>query len=259
MPALFIHRTLGSVLVVAVIAAAGSRPVALRAETRPINVEQSTLTVFVYKSGLFSAFADNHIIKAPIASGSMSEDAPLSVELTVHAGDLRALDPNLAPDRRADVQARMVSADVLDVARFPDITFTSTAIQPAGTDRWSVTGRLTIHGQARSITFPVARVNGRYQGEVAIKQRDFGIEPIRIAGGAVKVKDEMKVQFDIAPHHGSVALWPSQQPLFVVRAAAPDGLGFAAFAAFALIGGASTASGRTVPARLRREWRAAPQ
>ena len=62
----------------------------------------------------------------------------------------------------------------------------------------SVTGRLTIHGQTRSITFPVARVNGRYQGEVAIKQRDFGIEPIRIAGGAVKVKDEMKVQFDIA-------------------------------------------------------------
>ena len=198
MPSPVIHRALCPALAAAVIVAAGWRPVVLRAETGPINVEQSTLTVFVYKSGLFSAFADNHIIKAPIARGSISEVAPLSVEVTVHSADLRALDPNLAPDRRADVQARMISAEVLDVAKFPDITFTSTAIEPAGTDRWTVTGKLTIHGQTRSIAFPVARVNGRYRGEVAIKQRDFGIEPIRIAGGAVKVKDEMKVQFEIA-------------------------------------------------------------
>src|SRR5206468_2383955 len=67
----------------------------LLAETRPINVEDSTLTVFVYKSGLFSAFADNHIVKAPIVSGTISDEAPLSVELTVHSAGLRALDPNL--------------------------------------------------------------------------------------------------------------------------------------------------------------------
>ena len=72
-----------------------------------------------------------------------------------------------------------------------------TSIEPLGADRWQVTGRLTLHGQARTITFAVARVNSRYRGDVAIKQRDFGIEPIRVAGGTVKVKDELKVQFDI--------------------------------------------------------------
>jgi len=169
----------------------------LSAETRPINADQSTLTVFVYKSGLFSAFADNHTVKAPVASGSISDQAPLSVELTVHSSALRVLDPDLSADKRADVQARMLSADVLDVARFPEITFASTAIEPSGAGRWTVTGRLTIHGQTRSTTFPVTLANGRYHGEVAIKQRDFGIEPIRIACGAVKVKDELKVQFDI--------------------------------------------------------------
>ncbi len=182
----------------AVFVAAALMPARGRAETVPINTEQSTLSVFVYKSGLFSAFADNHIIKAPIAAGSLSDQPPLAVEVTVRAADLRVLDPGLAADRRAEVQARMLSADVLDAMKFPDITFTSTAIERAGDLRWNVTGRLTIHGQSRAIAFPVALVDGRYRGEVAIKQRDFGIEPIRIAAGAVKVKDELKIQFEIA-------------------------------------------------------------
>jgi polyisoprenoid-binding protein YceI len=129
----------------------------LWAENRPIDTERSTLTVLVSKSGLFSAFADNHVISAPL----------------------------------------LVGLEVLDVAKFPCIQFASTTIDPAGTDRWQVTGHLTIHGQAQTITFPVVRVSATYRGEVAIKQRDFGIEPIKVAGGTVKVKDELRVQFEI--------------------------------------------------------------
>ena len=169
----------------------------VRAEPRPIDVEHSTLTVFVYKSGLFSAFADNHVISAPIAAGSISEESPLAIDVMVRSSALRVLDPGLSSDRRAEVQARMLGAEVLDVAMFPDITFASTTVEPAGADRWNATGRLTIHGQARVIMLPVVRANGRYRGEVVIKLRDFGIEPITVAGGAVKVKDELKVQFEI--------------------------------------------------------------
>ena len=169
----------------------------VRGESRPIDVEHSTLTVFVYKSGLFSAFADNHVISAPIARGSISEESPLTIDVMVRSTDLRVLDPGLSSDRRAEVQARMLGSEVLDAAKFPDITFASTAVDPAGTDHWSVTGRLTIHGQTRTIAFSVVRVSGKYRGEVVIKQRDFGIEPIRVAGGAVKVKDELKVQFEV--------------------------------------------------------------
>jgi polyisoprenoid-binding protein YceI len=168
-----------------------------QAETRPIDTGHSTLTVFVYKSGLFSAFADNHVIKAPLASGSISEESSPRVELAVHAADLSVIDPGVSADRRAEVQTRMLGPEVLDTAKFPDITFTSETIVPAGKDRWNVNGRLTIHGQTRAITFFVTRVNGRYRGDVAIKQRDFGIEPITIAGGTVKVKDELKIQFDL--------------------------------------------------------------
>ena len=170
----------------------------LGADSRPIDTERSTLTVLVYKSGLFSAFADDHIIRAPIASGSISADAPLAVAIAVRSDTLKVLDPKLAADKRAEVQTRMLSAEVLDTAQYPEIAFKSTMVEPAGTDRWTVTGTLTLHGQSRPITFPVVRREGRYHGTATLKQRDFGIQPISIAGGTVKVKDELKIEFDIA-------------------------------------------------------------
>ena len=167
------------------------------AETRPIDAGRSTLTVLVYKSGLFSAFAADHVIQAPIATGSVSPDAPLGVEISVQSANLQVLDPGLAAGSRAEVLARMLGPEVLDSARYPDIVFTSTAIESVGPDRWTVTGRLSIHGVTRPTTFSVALRDGRYRGTAVLKQRDFGIEPISIVGGTVRVKDELKVEFDI--------------------------------------------------------------
>jgi polyisoprenoid-binding protein YceI len=182
----------------AAVAMLSTAPAAV-AQTRPINLERSTLTVLVYKSGLFSAFADDHVISAPIASGSLSEAVPLSIEIAVRAASLKVLDPKLSESRRAEVQTRMLSPEVLDPVKYVDITFASTAVVSAGADKWTVTGQLAIHGQTRTITFTVARQDGAYRGTVPVKQSDFGISPISIGGGTVKVKDEVKVQFEIVP------------------------------------------------------------
>jgi YceI-like domain len=187
----------GSHVAVAFLALGVSAPV--RAENRPINTERSTLTVMVYKSGFFSAFADDHVIRAPIASGSISTDAPLGVDISVPSASLTVLDPSLPANKRSEVQTRMLGPEVLDSAKFPEIAFTATTIGAAGADRWTVTGRLTIHGQTRPITFSVALRDGHYLGTVDLKQRDFGIQPISIVGGTVKVKDELKIEFDIVP------------------------------------------------------------
>jgi hypothetical protein len=167
-------------------------------ETRPIDLEQSSLTVKVSKSGLFAAFADNHLIHAPIANGSISVDPPLAIDVTIRSGDLRVIDPNLSPAQRTAVQVRMLSPEVLDITKYPEISFASTTIAPTGPDRWQVNGHLAFHGQMRTITFPVVHANGKYRGDVVIRQRDFGMEPITVAGGTVKVKDEITVQFEIA-------------------------------------------------------------
>ena len=171
---------------------------ATQATAGPLDVRNSRLTVFVYKAGLFSAFADNHVISAPIASGTITTTPTPRIELAVNAADLVPLDPDLDPAKRAEVRTRMLGEEVLDTGKFPTITFASTAIEPAGPDRWNVSGRLTIHGVTRAVTIAVARADRVYRGETRIRQRDFGITPIRIAGGTVSVKDELKVEFEIA-------------------------------------------------------------
>jgi hypothetical protein len=43
----------------------------------------------------------------------------------------------------------------------------------------------------------VKQAGDAYSGNARIKQTDFGIRPVRVAGGVVKTKDELDVQFDI--------------------------------------------------------------
>ena len=162
-----------------------------------VDVDRSTLTISVYKSGLFSAFADNHVIRARLAEGSLTPDLPGAASIVVHARDLEVLDPDLPADKRREVQARMLGPEVLDADRYAEISFASTVIQPAGANRWTVTGELRLHGGAHTITFDVTRSGLAYVGRVRIRQRDFGITPISIAGGTVKVKDELLVEFSI--------------------------------------------------------------
>jgi polyisoprenoid-binding protein YceI len=180
------------------IAAAGAQQSATRPDTRPIDTERSTITVRAFKSGLFSPFAgDNHEVSAPIASGTLNDSNNASIVLKIDARKLKVLDPKLAPDKRAEVQETMHSEKVLDSTRFPSIEFVSTQIRPAGQDKWVVVGNLTLHGETHPVTANVERRNARYLGSTTFKQREFGISPVSVAGGTVKVKDEVKIEFDV--------------------------------------------------------------
>jgi hypothetical protein len=49
---------------------------------------------------------------------------------------------------------------------------------------------LALRGRLNPVAVDVALKDGHYLGSATIKQRDFGITPVSIAGGTVKVKDE---------------------------------------------------------------------
>jgi hypothetical protein len=165
-------------------------------QTHPIDVARSTLIVHVSKTGLFSAFADNHVVAAPI-SGGVVDAANRRVQLIVKAGEIRVLDPQLSPDKRQQVQERMLGPDVLDAGRFPQISFESTSIDEAEGGHFIVHGLLSLHGVTRPVVVNVTSESGGYVGSAAIKQRDFGIPPIAIAAGTVKVKNELQIDFNI--------------------------------------------------------------
>jgi YceI-like protein len=167
------------------------------AQSRPVDPKRSTVTVRVFKSGLFRAFADDHVIEAPLAEGSLDDSATPAVNVSIDVRGMRVLDPNLSPKDRAEVQTRMLGPEVLDNDRFPHIRFRALAVQPKDAGRWSVRGELELHGQTHPVTLDVVREQGHYKGSTSLKQSDFGITPISIAGGAVKVKDEIKIDFDV--------------------------------------------------------------
>ena len=167
------------------------------AQTVPIDKEHSVITVHVFKSGLFSAFADNHQIRAPISSGVLDE-AERRVEIVVDSRKLVVLDPNLPPEKRQQVQERMLGPEVLDSNQFHEIRFRANDVKEESADHFLLAGTLSLHGKTRPISLHVVRSSGHYRGDVMLKQRDFGITPVTVAGGTVKVKDELKIELDIS-------------------------------------------------------------
>jgi polyisoprenoid-binding protein YceI len=162
----------------------------------PIDTGNSKVHVYVSKSGLFSGFADNHEVEAPLVEGTINESGS-RVKFVIDARQMKVLDPRLSADKRQQVQERMLGPEVLDSMRFPQITFESTNVEPAGPGQILVSGRLSLHGVTRRVSATVRKQDGRYVGTCTLKQRDFGIAPISIAGGTVKVKDELKIEFDV--------------------------------------------------------------
>jgi polyisoprenoid-binding protein YceI len=176
-------------------------PTSAYGQDKAIDGKQSSLKIRVSKSGAFAAFAHDHEIEAPITEGTIDSSGHASVQLRVDSRKMRVLDPEIAADARADIQHTMQSAKVLDVEKFPEISYQSTTVTGRGEGHWEVQGNLTLHGKKQPVAVKVSLERGHYRGSASIKQSDFGIEPIRIAGGTVKVKDELKIEFDIVAVH----------------------------------------------------------
>src|ERR1700682_1348794 len=165
-----------------------------------IDVKHSWIKVRVFKEGVFAFASDNHEVDVPIASGSFDQRTN-SVQLSVDAAKMRVLDPT---SRRDKVQANMLGPQVLDAAKYPTISYRSTAIKDAGSVKgssatlWDVIGDLTLHGQTHPIPLSVERFDAtHFTGSAVIKQSAFGIAPLRVAGGTVRVKDDVHLIFDV--------------------------------------------------------------
>ena len=180
------------------VAVAGMIGVARAADPRlVVDTSQSAITVRVFKTGLFRSLADNHEIRAVLKSGFIKDTLPVQASIVVDARDLRVQDPNASEKDREQVQARMLGPEVLDADRFPEIRFESRSGERTESGAWILRGQLTLHGQSRALITTITEDQGHYRGSITVRQTDYGITPISVAGGAVRVKDELKIDFDI--------------------------------------------------------------
>jgi len=166
------------------------------AQSRPIDTAASTLTVHAYKSGVFSFAGHDHTIRATIASGTL-DPSNRAIEFSVSAKDMQVLDPSESDKNKMEIRSTMLGPKLLDSDKYPQILFRSTAIRQLSTTSFEVQGELTLHGIALPPTMKVTRDGDRYVGQTKVKQSDYGLTPVSVAGGTIKVKDEVMVEFSV--------------------------------------------------------------
>src|SRR5258706_11031618 len=169
------------------------------AQTKAIDVNKSSLKIRVFKSGAFSAFAHDHEIQTPIEEGKIDSSSSPSVQLRVDSRKMRVLDPDISAGKRAEIQQTMHSDKVLDVEKFPEISYESTAVTSHGEGRWEVRGNLTLHGKKQPVAVEGSLQDGHDRGSASLNQTAFGMTPISIARGTATVQNEAKEEYGRAP------------------------------------------------------------
>ncbi len=183
-------------------------PVLAASHTYVVDSGASSVRVHVGKSGALSFAGHTHEVSAPSLSGEVAADpADLGasrVSLAFEAGALTVLPQGEPAGDPPKVEATMRGPKVLDVGRFPSITFKSQSVSgraaASGGYDLQVAGDLTLHGVTRAMALPVnVEVSGdtlTASGTTVLRHDQFGMEPVSVAG-VVKVKNEIQVVYRI--------------------------------------------------------------
>lgn len=161
-------------------ALAGLLTLPLAAQAAPLTVDESHTAIIFQVDHL--GFSTTHgTFRSFQVELNLEETSPAQSKVAVTI-DASSIDTN-----GAKRDEHLCSADFLDVAAHPTITFTSAAVEPTGQRAAKVTGDLTINGRARPVTLDVVlrqlapnRITqtktAGFSATTTIKRSDFGIE-----------------------------------------------------------------------------------
>jgi polyisoprenoid-binding protein YceI len=208
-PSLSLPRPLTLVLALA----AATAPLEAGGQTYAVNPAASHVRLHLGRSGLMKFLGHDHEIEAPIGRGSVEvvEGDPTRSRVTLRFEAVRlAIVPGSEPaDDIPKVEERMRGPEVLDAARYPEISFVSTAVKKPPKDgaevHLVVAGTLTLRGRSFPVEVPLdverdgTEIEAR--GGVDLRLRDLGIEPPSVAG-VVKVADRFRLEFAIRASTG---------------------------------------------------------
>lgn len=172
-----------------------------------IDGRASRFTVRAFATGMLSAMGHDPTIGVRDISGEMKFDPEKleagSLWIAIKAASLAVEDDISAKDIRE--MESLMNQEVLETAKFPEIRYEAPSISVtklaeslyAGV----LEGNLTLHGVSRRlpITARVTMLGNmlRASGEFSLNQTDFGIKLVSVAGGALKLKNELKFSFEI--------------------------------------------------------------
>jgi len=172
-----------------------------------LDKSASRFTVRAFASGMLSVMGHNPSIAIRDFTGEANLDSAApgkaSLRIQIKADSLEVADEIASKDRR-EIESTM-KQKVLESSKYPEIVFESTqaTADQVGEGRYklAITGNLSLHGVTRLLPVTAqVTLNGemlRAYGEFSILQSNYGIAPVSVAGGALKLKDELKFTFDM--------------------------------------------------------------
>lgn len=184
-------------------------------QTRPLEAtvrylvdgKGSRFTARAFATGLLSAFGHDPTISIPEFEGearvNLNALGESSLHLVIQAASLTVTGDINDKDRN-EINRRMHD-EVLESDGYPEITYECAKLSASQTGEgqyWvALNGELSMHGV--TLSQPISArvtVNGdtlQAAGDFSVRQSDYEIKPVSAAGGTVKLKDEIKLSFEI--------------------------------------------------------------
>jgi polyisoprenoid-binding protein YceI len=172
-----------------------------------IDNRASRFTVQAFATGLLAKMGHNPTIGIRDFSGDMKFNPDKleasSFRLLIKTASMSVQDDISDKDRR-EIE-RLMTQEVLEIAKFPEVVYEASDISVTkmadALFSATVKGNLTMHGVTNSQTIPVRVASFgsmlRASGDFSLDQTDYNIKLVSVAGGALKLKNELKFSFEI--------------------------------------------------------------
>ncbi len=108
---------------------------------------------------------------------------PGSIEVVSGSGGAKALSDKDKADIKKSIDGKVLGSS--------QISFTSSEVSDS-----AAKGELSIAGKSSSVDVPLKVSGDTISGSVALSQSDFGIKQFKAMMGALKVKDQVTVEFE---------------------------------------------------------------
>jgi polyisoprenoid-binding protein YceI len=172
-----------------------------------LDPASSRFTVQAFAAGLLSGLAHSPTFAIRQFTGELrfglETVAQTAIHLTVKADSL-TVQGDVSPNDREEIEGRM-RREVLETAASPEVVFASTEIAADKvSDNWyrlRVQGSIRLRGvqkpQPVEAQLQLLEDGVRLSGQCTLLLSAFGIKPVTALGGLIKLKDELKFDFDL--------------------------------------------------------------
>lgn len=168
----------------------------IEAGTHTIGPSNGSLKVKTGKEGAAAKMGHNLVLginswEATVEGG----DSP-SISLTADPGSVEVIDGSGGAKTLSDKDRRDIKKSITNkVLGSSQITFTSSSVEDNG-GQMLAKGDLSIAGGSSQISVPLSVSGNTISGSITLSQKDFGIKQFSTMMGALKVTDQVEVQFE---------------------------------------------------------------